>query len=1263
MSSAPKKNVSIEIKRPKEALELCIDQHCEHYNAHLEAKIGSNVYQSRIFKLGSSTEAVLLRICLGEHTLPLTDHLSLNIKLFVHLPNRVLLFGVQDCRLGSTKFPYEQQFPMLAKADHTRVYNLTVVVQEQNSELPTIYLHQSPIGARKADQVPYLCDLLREKANTMITQGTDIKSPAHLAYGVALAIIKKTSNNFIMCNMFSHMISDEFNDFVLSRSSCYLNSPAVQPKDPKDKRVFVDFKNKRQLVFAASSNYSLPRMYFSGIVLLPNGNYIMTGGMTKDSTIIHRGLFYLNPRHNFYMKIAELPFNLNKHDMHYFRGYVLVNGGVDHKDDKSYSGNDSGQNSSNLNRFNLRTLQWMQGTMVHTIKTNIKVCSIIFANQLVVYKGTENLEVFDLNQLSGTTGKWVCYKIKGAPDEQSEAYTQLNLALPATFFQIEGTLYICHKKPQETAPNYSISKVILKTNPKGALLALFINIKDISLANIFSSHIFSEVNNGIRTDTVYFREASDVKQIVFKNGQFDEKASSEIAAKFENHFHSKISDVEIGDSSENAISGLQASLSCGKNRKIAAFPALLPESADPELKKIHEGEGHSLVPTNTNKVYLFNYFEKVAEDSYTFAQETKAIRELNSSDAKSVLPVPGSILDTTRHGVGYTNSGIFFVGGLIPSAGCSTYTKQQILNLEATPQDWTVSAKIIFYRQEFHYWKVIDYLPRGLFSPIVLVYRNQLIIAGGFTEDRKPNTSIYMFDLETFTIFDAKISLSLEVPDNKQIEACLIDDFVYFGFEGGEFCEVLIISELRTFTEKNPLFAVFRVHHTQPLEEDVSFKYRLLLHEHGTKNAYQLDTTLADLKSLLNKPKDDFTAAVSEKSTKCPEVDLVVGQTQQLLAVSTGDDDLFGLDQRTHTMTFSNHYSQNPFSLIVEDTHGKTREAVYNYSNDRVMWKSPNQTGGNKEKEGEGDQFTKGLIQIPFPYNATANSLPNGKVLIAGGEYASGGKLVATNKTWVYDPRQHTYTQGHKMRRLRVGHTTLSLGNYIYVFGGKSSTSGEMLSDCERYCAVTGEWEKIGSLPFPLSNAAACTLFNRIYIFGGEVPSGVCTANILVFNLQTLVFENPPLNSDLKMPTALKGHLAVSTSFNSCFVIGGEDSAGANMQAFSFEFDDGYYKCKLAKKSGVRTALYPHVGGKITIVDGQVLIVGGNPLHGCEALDLKSDCLKDLSGLRKSLSGTTEIYFNCLKNNFSIASNYLHSNPQFDKLYIFGLDQQKEIWR
>ena len=1259
MSSAPKKNVSIEIKRPKEALELCLEQHIEDYQAHLEAQIGSTMYRSRIFKLGSSTETVLLRVCIGEHSLPLSEDLNLHVKLFVHLPSKVLLFGLQDCRLGNSKFPYEQQLPVLAKADLTRVYNLVVSVQEHRADLEAVFLQESPVGSRKTHQVPFLGEFLREKANSLLKEGVAPKSPAHLAFGLALAVIKKASNKFVMYNIFSQLLSDEFSEFVLSKSSSYLHSPAVQTKDPKDKRVFVDFKNKRQLVFPASSSYSLPRMYFSGVVLLPNGNYIITGGMTKDSTIIHKGLFYLNPRHHFYMKIAELPFNLHKHDMHYFKGFVLVNGGIDHKDDKTYSGNESGQNSSNLNRFNLKTLQWAQGTMVHTVKTNLKVCSTIFANQLLVYKGTENLEVFDLAQLPGTTGKWVCYKIKGVPDENSEAYTQLTLAVPATFFQISGSLYICHKKSQEAASNFSISRVVLKATAKGALQALFINIKDLTLGNIFSSHIFSDLDHGVRTDTVYFREASEVKQVVFKNGLFDEKASAELAVKFENHFQSKVSDAEIGDNSENAIAGLQANLSCGKTRKLAAFPAALPETADLELKKIHEGEGHCLVPTNTNKLFLFNYFEKLAEDSYSFAKQTKAIRELNSAEAKSVLPVPGSILQTTRHGVGYTNSGIFFVGGVEP--GAATYTRAQVLALESAPQDWTVCRKITFYRQEFHYWKVVGHLPKGLYSPVVLVQGNQLIIAGGFGEDRKPSSSIYFFDLETFTVCDSKISLSLEVPAGKQVEACLIDDYVYFGFEGGEFCEVLIISELRTFTEKNPLFSAFRVHHAQPLEEDASSTFRVLLHELGSKNAFQLDTTLSDFKALTNKSREEFAAAVAEKSVRCPEIEFLPGQTSQVLAVPTGDDDLFGLDQRTHTMTFSNHYSENPFALIAEDAHGKTREATYSYSNNKVTWRPPSLAAPSQDSDKEA--FTKGLLQIPFPFNASADSLPNGKVLISGGEFASGGKLVATNKTWVYDPRQHSYAQGHKMKRARVSHMTFSFGNHLYVFGGKSATSGETLADCERFNAVTGDWEKLASLPFPLSRAAGCTMFNRIYIFGGELESGACSASILVFNLQTLLFENPPKPSDMKMPVALKGHLAIGASFNSCFVIGGEHGTGANMLAYTFEFDEGYYKCKLAKKKGVRVALYPHIGGKVGIVDGQVLVVGGNPLRGCEALDLKSGQLKDLPALRHALAGSGELYFNYVKNNFSIASNYLHSNPLFDKLYIFGLDQQKEIWR
>jgi N-acetylneuraminic acid mutarotase len=95
----------------------------------------------------------------------------------------------------------------------------------------------------------------------------------------------------------------------------------------------------------------------------------------------------------------------------------------------------------------------------------------------------------------------------------------------------------------------------------------------------------------------------------------------------------------------------------------------------------------------------------------------------------------------------------------------------------------------------------------------------------------------------------------------------------------------------------------------------------------------------------------------------------------------------------------------------------------------------------------------------------TVTLLPNGKVLLAGGENAS---FVVSARADLYDPASETYTETGSLGTARFGHSATLLANgKVLVTGGHTYSSGDLAS-AELYDPASGTWTATGSLPAAL---------------------------------------------------------------------------------------------------------------------------------------------------------------------------------------------------
>jgi hypothetical protein len=134
----------------------------------------------------------------------------------------------------------------------------------------------------------------------------------------------------------------------------------------------------------------------------------------------------------------------------------------------------------------------------------------------------------------------------------------------------------------------------------------------------------------------------------------------------------------------------------------------------------------------------------------------------------------------------------------------------------------------------------------------------------------------------------------------------------------------------------------------------------------------------------------------------------------------------------------------------------------------------------------------------------TATLLPDGKVLIAGGNRLENGGNSGTGIAELYDPATGTWTQTGTLVKARVGHTaTLLPGNKVLVTGGvkidaPTSTVNDIQSSAELYDSSTGTWSATGSLLLVRAGHTATLLANnKVLIAGGGSKSKVNGARIV----------------------------------------------------------------------------------------------------------------------------------------------------------------------
>ena len=130
-------------------------------------------------------------------------------------------------------------------------------------------------------------------------------------------------------------------------------------------------------------------------------------------------------------------------------------------------------------------------------------------------------------------------------------------------------------------------------------------------------------------------------------------------------------------------------------------------------------------------------------------------------------------------------------------------------------------------------------------------------------------------------------------------------------------------------------------------------------------------------------------------------------------------------------------------------------------------------------------------------YYHTATLLPNGKVLVAGGNFTGTGGALASAE--LYDPASGTWTATGSLATARYAHTATLLPNGKVLVAGGVGTSSTSLTSAELYDPASGSWTATGSLATARGGHTATLLPNgKVLVAGGSNGSALASAELYV---------------------------------------------------------------------------------------------------------------------------------------------------------------------
>ena len=144
-------------------------------------------------------------------------------------------------------------------------------------------------------------------------------------------------------------------------------------------------------------------------------------------------------------------------------------------------------------------------------------------------------------------------------------------------------------------------------------------------------------------------------------------------------------------------------------------------------------------------------------------------------------------------------------------------------------------------------------------------------------------------------------------------------------------------------------------------------------------------------------------------------------------------------------------------------------------------------------------------------YDHTATLLPNGEVLVAGGFGTGGSGPVAIASAELYNPQTNTWTTTGSMTTTRAEHTATLLPNGTVLVTGGEDASATGLSTAEIYNPATGIWSTTGSMSTARQHHTATLLQNgKVLVAGGSVSGSTFLSSAEIYDPASGTWSTTP---------------------------------------------------------------------------------------------------------------------------------------------------------